>query len=398
MILLMVDDEPIIIQTLARSISIESLNIEKILLAYSAEDAKRYFLNEPMIDLVMCDIEMPQTNGLALLSWIRANYPQTGCVFVTNYSVFQYAQEAIRLGCLDYILKPITPQQITASIEKCIDKLHHPDKDLYLNQYLQKESLWHDMLFSYISGHEYILPSQTMLDILYYPVLFIIDRQQCNNIQQVADLRYNVQKQIYTEVQTFSPHAVVFSYQLQNIFILFPCKVQYIEEVKQQIKNMYTALVKKSLPLLCVTGYNAKIPVLLGEMKDMLQLDLHGPQNIFEFAEVNESLLPKNSSLVYVVQNYIKEHLEQEICRNTVADYIHMNPDYLDRLFKKEFGLSVSQYIKEKKIDYAKMLLRTTNLSVSEIAQRLGYINLSHFTASFKQITNMTPVNYRKKY
>lgn len=49
------------------------------------------------------------------------------------------------------------------------------------------------MLFSYISGHEYILPSQTMLDILYYPVLFIIDRQQCNNIQQVADLRYNVQ-------------------------------------------------------------------------------------------------------------------------------------------------------------------------------------------------------------
>lgn len=139
MILLMVDDEPIIIQTLARSISIESLNIEKILLAYSAEDAKRYFLNEPMIDLVMCDIEMPQTNGLALLSWIRANYPQTGCVFVTNYSVFQYAQEAIRLGCLDYILKPITPQQITASIEKCIDKLHHPDKDLYLNQYLQKE-------------------------------------------------------------------------------------------------------------------------------------------------------------------------------------------------------------------------------------------------------------------
>lgn len=73
MILLMVDDEPIIIQTLARSISIESLNIEKILLAYSAEDAKRYFLNEPMIDLVMCDIEMPQTNGLALLSWIRTN-------------------------------------------------------------------------------------------------------------------------------------------------------------------------------------------------------------------------------------------------------------------------------------------------------------------------------------
>lgn len=53
---------------------------------------------------------------------------------------------------------------------------------------------------------------------------FIIDRQQCDNIQQVADLRYNIQKQIYTEVQTFSPHAVVFSYQLQNIFILFPCK------------------------------------------------------------------------------------------------------------------------------------------------------------------------------
>ena len=149
MILLMVDDEPIIIQTLARSISIESLNIEKILLAYSAEDAKRYFLNEPMIDLVMCDIEMPQTNGLALLSWIRANYPQTGCVFVTNYSVFQYAQEAIRLGCLDYILKPITPQQITASIEKCIKNVNIEDLlkyeliDIFENQkiLLNKKSI-----------------------------------------------------------------------------------------------------------------------------------------------------------------------------------------------------------------------------------------------------------------
>ena len=70
MILLMVDDEPIIIQTSARSISIESLNIEKILLAYSAEDAKRYFFNEPMIDLVMCDIEMPQTTA----TWSRGKW------------------------------------------------------------------------------------------------------------------------------------------------------------------------------------------------------------------------------------------------------------------------------------------------------------------------------------
>ena len=89
MILLMVDDEPIIIQTLARSISIESLNIEKILLAYSAEDAKRYFLNEPMIDLVMCDIEMPQTNGLALgyinLSHFTASFKQITNMTPVNY-------------------------------------------------------------------------------------------------------------------------------------------------------------------------------------------------------------------------------------------------------------------------------------------------------------------------
>lgn len=398
MVLLMVDDEPMIIQTLARSISTESLNIEKILLAYSAEEAKEHFLDEPVIDLVMCDIEMPQTNGIALLSWIRTNYPQTGCVFVTNYGVFQYAQEAVRLGCLDYILKPITPQQITASIEKCINKLNHPSKDLYLSQYLPKDRLWHDILFSYISSQEYTLPSLALLDIVYVPALLIIDRLKCGDIQQVADLRYAIQKQIYKEIQTINQNAVVFNYQLQNIFVLFPCKAQRMEELKQQVDRMYAALGKKYPPLLCVTGYASKIPVLLAEMKDMLQLDLYGPQKIYEFAEINEKSLSKSNSLVYVVQKYIKEHLEQEICRNTVADYIHMSPDYLDRLFKKEFGLSVSQYIKEKKIDYAKMLLRTTNLSVSEIAQRLGYINLSHFIASFKQITNMTPVNYRKKY
>ena len=70
-------------------------------------------------------------------------------------------------------------------------------------------------------------------------------------------------------------------------------QVQYIEEVKQQIKNMYTALVKNSLPLLCVTGYNAKIPVLLGEMKDMLQLDLHGPQIFLNLLKLMRAYYPK---------------------------------------------------------------------------------------------------------
>ena len=73
-----------------------------------------------------------------------------------------------------------------------------------------------------------------------------------------------------------------------------------------------------------------------------------------------------------------------------------LNPDYLDRRFKKDTGCSVNRYILKEQLEMAKKLLLYPDITVSEIAVRCGYANMSNFSAMFKRETGVSPVEYRK--
>ncbi len=100
---------------------------------------------------------------------------------------------------------------------------------------------------------------------------------------------------------------------------------------------------------------------------------------------------------VVEAKKFIERYFESDISRNQVSEYVHLHPDYLDRLFKAELNMSVAYFIREKKIAKAQKQLRTTSMSISEIAFQEGYTNLSNFTEAFKRITGLTPQEYRKK-
>lgn len=73
-----------------------------------------------------------------------------------------------------------------------------------------------------------------------------------------------------------------------------------------------------------------------------------------------------------------------------------MSTSYLSRLFKKETGISVSDYIRRQKIDMAKNLLKYSEYSMIEIANRLSFSSQSHFIQQFREIVGMTPKKYRE--
>jgi two-component system, response regulator YesN len=235
--ILFVDDEPLILQDILRSIDWKALGIDDVHSACSAKEAMQLFTRHHF-DIVACDIEMPQTNGITLLYWIKEQSPATQCIIISCHSVFSYAQDALRLGCVDYMLKPVLPE----ALEKILTKT-------------------------------------------------------------IRDLR---------------------------------------------------------------TGH---------------------------FEEETKTA----SSLISMAVKVIAENLHTDISRKEVAQEVFMNPDYLDRRFKAETGLSVAQYITQKKIDKAKHYLRNTSMTISEIAYSLGYGSLSSFSSIFKQITSQSPQFYRKK-
>ena len=106
----------------------------------------------------------------------------------------------------------------------------------------------------------------------------------------------------------------------------------------------------------------------------------------------------KNQYTIEKTQKYIRDNISRELGRDDVAAYVFLNPDYLSRLFKKNTGYSISEYIFKVRMSVACELLTKTDLSVSKVAMSCGYTHLAHFSKMFKKETGMTPNSYRGKY
>lgn len=96
--------------------------------------------------------------------------------------------------------------------------------------------------------------------------------------------------------------------------------------------------------------------------------------------------------------DYIYENLHTRITIKTLADYVSLNPSYLSRLFKKETGMTINNYIMEKKTATAENMLLYSEYSPAEIAAILAYPSQSYFSSVFKKKTGLSPLQYRKKY
>ena len=79
-----------------------------------------------------------------------------------------------------------------------------------------------------------------------------------------------------------------------------------------------------------------------------------------------------------------------------MADYCHVSTGYMSRLFSKEVGESYSVFLTKLKIDWAKALLETTDDSVNEISEKIGYSDAGYFIRVFKKIVGVTPLVYKK--
>jgi len=99
------------------------------------------------------------------------------------------------------------------------------------------------------------------------------------------------------------------------------------------------------------------------------------------------------------VMDYVTNHLHDRITLEELAEYTAVTPSYLSAVFKKETGMTISDYIRRTKIEAAMKLLQYyDDLSATEIGEYLAFSSASHFTKVFREETGMTPKEYRKKH
>ena len=106
---------------------------------------------------------------------------------------------------------------------------------------------------------------------------------------------------------------------------------------------------------------------------------------------------PNLSQQVQKCVDYIEMHLEEKICAADLAAQVGYTEYYLTHKFKEETGLSVTDYIKFAKIERAKVLLKSTNQTVQDIAAALSFSTRNYFSRVFQEVTGQTPMEYREK-
>lgn len=116
---------------------------------------------------------------------------------------------------------------------------------------------------------------------------------------------------------------------------------------------------------------------------------------IIAFAVPTAPQMASGNRQCAAVKRYIDLHFKEALTLEQLAEEAHMNKYYLSHSFKREYGISPINYMTHKRIEESKYLLAETDLSMSQIAQLLGFSSLSYFSQVFRKTQGITPLEYR---
>lgn len=152
--ILLIDDQQEVLNGLMIGVDWKKLKIEEVFQANSSAQAKA-IIETQMIDLMLCDIEMPLGSGLDLYEWVVDEGYEIKCIFLTAHASFQYTQRAIRLQGFDYLLQPATYSEIETVVLRAMEEIsiNRMNNDYY--KYAKQAK-----------NREYLMCSYTMRDFL----------------------------------------------------------------------------------------------------------------------------------------------------------------------------------------------------------------------------------------
>ncbi|WEG12494.1 response regulator [Pullulanibacillus sp. KACC 23026] len=390
---LIADDEPIIREGVRDSVDWESLCMKVVGEAEDGEEALELCL-EHAIDILLVDINMPIMNGLTLIKHIREHLPECKIVIITGHDEFPYAQEAIRMNVEDYILKPTNPDQLQSILKKLSIELDNRlKKDTYLktayeqiskNMAVLRERFGLDWIQGHLAEEEIInhleflhLPvmSPKQLGIIRWPEYHVDpvhleenDRQlflfALNNI--ISDL---FKGKDYLSFRESTDSIVICLWDLVS------------EEEINQIETAAQVFLKLTVNVHFETVQNERLTALEAVFQECRY-------QVFRDAQV--------SPVVRRARQFIRQNYEnQELSLEWVADILQVSPGYLSRVIKQELGVSFISLVTKFRINKAIQLLNSTDLTILEIAECVGYVSQHYFSTVFKKVTGVSPNQYK---
>lgn len=287
------------------------------------------FMRQTQVNLMFVDIAMPVMDGMELLRQVKAEFKGVHFVVLTFHEDFEYVQEALRLGALDYISK---------------EKMELENYDDVMNRI--RCAIVSDENYKGMTDNDQLRPISEALD----GVLWLYDnyqmelvlqqlRAQCLPMRALEKLFAATMARITAETQVVFPYVSHLESTELVVQYLSACRDHFHEQVMLQSSSIYGRLM--------------------------------------------------------IAAEYICKNSGQSIQATDVANAVNYSRSYFSVTFKKVLGVTFNEFLRRERVRNARVLLRTTAMPQSEIAQCCGYGDVSNFKNAFREVVGCSPGKYR---
>jgi len=310
-------------------------------------------------DIVVTDMRMPGTDGVELLEKMRNKWPMLKIIVMSGYDDFHYLKQAIRSKAIEYLLKPINPEELSYALQQCkleLETLQRADTQPLMPLFESGISIQR-----YTGHRERIYTSLLELNRekateLFHKLIEDIENSKLSGADAGQKKRVAADLMLLLE-QFLSEQSVTLGQLLPKDAVLH----RSIEE--QQV----TEPLRATLEL-----YERAIDALQAYRYSRNRLD------------------------ILDVKSYIDVHYQDVISLESIAAQFLISKEHLSRMFKLSMNENLSDYIVRKRMEKARALMTEEGLSIKHAAQLVGYEDIAYFYRVFKKYFGMTPGELRK--
>lgn len=453
---MIVEDDKLVRKNLINKLNWDNYGMSVVAEAKNGEKALEE-LNKVDVDLMITDLAMPIMSGIDLIREVRKLYPNIFVVVLTLHQDFEYIQEVMRLGAIDYIAKVELDDQTMGStllriqhrIEKEISKYRSSsDEHMWIEDSIillaNKPIQTSNLLLSIISEQKVIKINDEIIVIKTnkqnqsLKIDNIISNQSI--FDQLLIVRVNNQMENWnTWKQKLSEHknSLLFyelneenKIQVKDIDqLIFPALENdlYLKEIQTQLLSMEWIKDKEHLEELLLKVKNVRLNKL--QINDLIlvtinecsrvysdflsntmqrnhifhfwndiEKQMRNIQHVISTSLYSQSVSVEANQCILEAISIIGKNLDAPLTANDVANQVNMSRSYFSICFKNITGHTFNEYIRIMRINKAKNYLSFTNLKIGTIAENVGYKDIRYFSNVFRQSTGLLPTEYRKRY
>lgn len=304
--------------------------------------------------LILTDMNMPNVDGVAFLKLLQERAVHAKIIVISGYDDFAYMKQAIISKAVEYLLKPLDRVELNRALKQCVEEVYleaQDDSGVFYKHFDKKVI---DTVIQARKDLQKLLHEQDLLHL----------KETLGELVNGLS-RFKEEEKVLTRL--------IHEYLGGLIQVVYIDAIRNSEEMSKLHGNLRLQ-VEKGLSLF---DYQQQYYALVERGLDYIR-------------SLNDL---EKKSVVVNVKEFIDENFRENISLEPIAKQFYTSKEYLSGAFKKKYGLNMSQYMLNLKMEEAVKLLKQ-GISHTNIAERLGYQDVTYFYKVFKKYYGCTPGAY----